>query len=558
MSRKSLLVVPTASDERVEASPDQDDDDPVQAVETDDQLDIALRVSTDGQVVSTAPEAPSHDQSTSAANDSGDRDQQTSPQVEPAPDSAVPVAPSKNLGVSLTLGADSKRVKNYRALASSFKYLQPFCRNTDGKYPAKTVCVLCATGKPTSVFFPCQHLCVCNKCIDGNDMSPEFSMDLDRADIRLILSHTGTEEETYWNWLQEAEPPLPVEFKRGFKNAARRLSDSSVHMCVCNKCITSNDMSPDFSMNLERCVCPVCRVNIRIILPHTGNEEEKYWNWFAFYASTMAFDFSSMEAHTCRAGPILRGATVNPGDHAIDASNDIMEEVDKLATQTTLTQRQIWMAIVDKFYMNDGAPVRGVSEKTVKNRVQEAWGHDSSHGRASIMTNPRLTKIKGSHQGFFQFQYAWHDDVKALKKPPKDANGIDQITARDIISRTNNPLERFHRELNKRFNAHPPMKTFVTSLENLAREYVAQRTTVISGLAKPPERTGFVLPRQPKLPEVSDIVDSPASSDGEGEIVDADADSEPYSSAMSSTGDENVEPGEYIQPDHSFEYDGET
>lgn len=180
MSRKSLLVVPTASDERVEASPDQDDDDPVQAVETDDQLDIALRVSTDGQVVSTAPEAPSHDQSTSAANDSGDRDQQTSPQVEPAPDSAVPVAPSKNLGVSLTLGADSKRVKNYRALASSFKYLQPFCRNTDGKYPAKTVCVLCATGKPTSVFFPCQHLCVCNKCIDGNDMSPEFSMDLDR------------------------------------------------------------------------------------------------------------------------------------------------------------------------------------------------------------------------------------------------------------------------------------------------------------------------------------------------------------------------------------------
>ncbi|EGZ19972.1 hypothetical protein PHYSODRAFT_492971 [Phytophthora sojae] len=481
---------------------------------------------------------------------------------------------------------------------------------------------------------------------------------------------------------------------------------------------------------------------------------------FAFYASTMAFDFSSMEAHTCRAGPALRGATVNPGDHAIDASNDIMEEVDKLATQTTLTQRQIWMAIVDKFYMNDGAPVRGVSEKTVKNRVQEAWGHDSSHGRASIMTNPRLTKIKGSHQGFFQFQYAWHDDVKALKKPPKDANGIDQITAwahptllnllcfenlswfidgtfrcapvdykqcvtimiydlssklflpvlhaattsmtrksyvrllqcvqdavgsklvpkdvvcdfessligalreffpdvtiigclfhfkqacrrkmkciglpvgeikvamsrnvfdiltvidptkiavqgitwvkakicsvcevkgleysrskwrtfwsyfqrtwlethppeywnvfgmrRDIISRTNNPLERFHRELNKRFNARPPMKTFVTSLENLAREYVAQRTTVISGLAKPPERTGFVLPRQPKLPEVSDIVDSPASSDGEGEIVDADADSEPYSSAMSSTGDENVEPGEYIQPDHSFEYDGET
>ncbi|KAF1789674.1 hypothetical protein GQ600_26949 [Phytophthora cactorum] len=41
------------------------------------------------------------------------------------------------------------------------------------------------------------------------------------------------------------------------------------------------------------------------------------------------------------------------------------------------------------------------------------------------------------------------------------------------------PIEWFHRELNKRFKPHPAMKQFVTTLEILAREYVVQRNTVL-------------------------------------------------------------------------------
>ncbi|ETP28106.1 hypothetical protein F442_22610, partial [Phytophthora nicotianae P10297] len=110
---------------------------------------------------------------------------------------------------------------------------------------------------------------------------------------------------------------------------------------------------------------------------------------------------------------------------------------------------------------------------------------------------------------------------------------------RDIVSRTNNPLERFHRELNKRFRPHPTMKQFVTTLEILAREYVVQRNAVIAGIAAPPVRSGFVLPKAPRLPNVTDIEDSASSSDSDNHVVDEEADSERYSTDMSPTSEEN-------------------
>ncbi|GMF50891.1 unnamed protein product [Phytophthora fragariaefolia] len=76
----------------------------------------------------------------------------------------------------------------------------------------------------------------------------------------------------------------------------------------------------------------------------------------------------------------------------------------------------------------------------------------------------------------------------------------------------------------------------------------------------PPERAGFELPRAPRLPNVSDIVESAASSGEDGLLVN-DAGSESYSSELPSTDDEaiihDVENGG-IQPDEAFEYDGEA
>ncbi|POM80412.1 Hypothetical protein PHPALM_1755 [Phytophthora palmivora] len=152
------------------------------------------------------------------------------------PYGSLPVSQSLRMNVALTRRGSFKLVNNYSALATNFKQLQPFARRPDGTYPATTLCVLCATTKPTSVFFPCQHMCVCNSCIESNDMSPDCSMHLEQcvcpvcsADIGLILPHTGTEEDAYWTWaLNSNKPSLPSQFTKDFQNAGKKIADTSI------------------------------------------------------------------------------------------------------------------------------------------------------------------------------------------------------------------------------------------------------------------------------------------------------------------------------------------
>ncbi|GMF54220.1 unnamed protein product [Phytophthora fragariaefolia] len=48
------------------------------------------------------------------------------------------------------------------------------------------------------------------------------------AAIRIILPHTGHEEDEYWNWVLSTKPTLPSEFLKGFKTASKKLSEDSV------------------------------------------------------------------------------------------------------------------------------------------------------------------------------------------------------------------------------------------------------------------------------------------------------------------------------------------
>ncbi|ETP28133.1 hypothetical protein F442_22581, partial [Phytophthora nicotianae P10297] len=80
------------------------------------------------------------------------------------------------------------------------------------------------------------------------------------------------------------------------------------------------------------------------------------------------------------------------GEHCIDVSTAIMEEVDRLANETTMTQKEIWLSIVNKFYMLDGPPVRGVSKGAVENRVQNARGKRKDGGPTRIIEKPPLSK----------------------------------------------------------------------------------------------------------------------------------------------------------------------
>ncbi|KAE9208515.1 hypothetical protein PF002_g19380 [Phytophthora fragariae] len=89
---------------------------------------------------------------------------------------------------------------------------------------------------------------------------------------------------------------------------------------------------------------------------------------------------------------------------------------------------------------------------------------------------------------------------------------------RKIVNRTNNPLERFHRELNARMKAHPTLKRFVRVIEEIAREYVVLRRSIISGDATAPVRSNLRFPRSAVLPEPNDIVDS----DDDNDDIDAE------------------------------------
>ncbi|ETL82669.1 hypothetical protein F442_17805 [Phytophthora nicotianae P10297] len=155
-------------------------------------------------------------------NDAGAKVQQQKPAPRQRSQSAVV---QKSNTTELT--------KNYLDLVRDFRQLQPFTRRPDGSYPTGTLCVYCVNTRPTSVFFPCQHMCVCDGCIKSGNISTDYSSSMDwcacpvcMTDIRLILPHSGKEEERYWRWALEIKPTLPPRFKQEFKEAGKRLNKS--------------------------------------------------------------------------------------------------------------------------------------------------------------------------------------------------------------------------------------------------------------------------------------------------------------------------------------------
>jgi len=72
------------------------------------------------------------------------------------------------------------------------------------------------------VFFPCQHKCVCNSCIEKNNIGKphvEGSWNfcsICNEQIKLALPHSGNEVNEYWKWVEEVKPPIPLSFIKSF------------------------------------------------------------------------------------------------------------------------------------------------------------------------------------------------------------------------------------------------------------------------------------------------------------------------------------------------------
>ncbi|KAE9290913.1 hypothetical protein PR003_g25171 [Phytophthora rubi] len=91
-----------------------------------------------------------------------------------------------------------------------------------------------------------------------------------------------------------------------------------------------------------------------------------------------------------------------------------------------------------------------------------------------------------------------------VKFPPALWN-VEPYT-RDLVSRTNNPLERFNREMNAAFSGgHTNLPDFAAGVEKLARRYANLKADIELGRARQPTRPPIQLPRPVELPDVPEI-----------------------------------------------------
>lgn len=114
------------------------------------------------------------------------------------------------------------------------------------------------------------------------------------------------------------------------------------------------------------------------------------------------------------------------------------------------------------------------------------------------------------------FRRTW---LRLLPSKYWNVHGIRQ----DVVARTNNPLERFNRELNAAFaTPHQAVPRFVQTIEEISRSYVRLREDISRGVAQPPRRaTHCDLPTPVELPDVTpeetpaDDVEEASGSDSE-------------------------------------------
>ena len=132
------------------------------------------------------------------------------------------------------LNGNSKHryAKDYVTLANNYRRMESYrCNNPS----AQVDCVLCSVVVPklktnhnekrrtngaTKVFFPCEHLCLCDICYSNSgswDTCP-----LCNKSIKVTFDHDGKEVEKYWSWVNEIKTCLESDFQKAFLRLSRK------------------------------------------------------------------------------------------------------------------------------------------------------------------------------------------------------------------------------------------------------------------------------------------------------------------------------------------------
>jgi len=123
--------------------------------------------------------------------------------------------------------------KNYADIAIEYRKQVKYIarsddeRNVVGAHPSSPpTCSMCKIGRCNSVFFPCQHACVCDDCIVKHEIGV-----LDKSnrnartwnacpicveEIIHIVPLQDNAQEQYFHWLHKSKPPIDYVDKKQF------------------------------------------------------------------------------------------------------------------------------------------------------------------------------------------------------------------------------------------------------------------------------------------------------------------------------------------------------
>jgi hypothetical protein len=130
--------------------------------------------------------------------------------------------------------------KNYADMAVEYrKQVKYIVRKDDEEHvvgahsfhPPK--CSMCKKNKCTKVFFPCQHACVCDECLQTHNIgilnrkkpydNKWNACPICVEEIKYIGTLTNTSQEDYYHWLHEVKPPIPFINKKQFNDIGQTI-----------------------------------------------------------------------------------------------------------------------------------------------------------------------------------------------------------------------------------------------------------------------------------------------------------------------------------------------
>ena len=139
----------------------------------------------------------------------------------------------------ITMVDDYAKNLNYRPHNKEEEIACHSCNSLAKKVSGKDTKVVFNPNVKTisKVFFPCEHICLCDDCyfqLDALESCPACNQS-----IKYVSTYNnGKELDDYWNWIKEVKPPLDQDFKRNFLQLSHASISEAMSKSIEGMCFT--------------------------------------------------------------------------------------------------------------------------------------------------------------------------------------------------------------------------------------------------------------------------------------------------------------------------------